>query len=159
MSTAPLRKGSNMVTLNGFARVSSLGRLIEDRLAVAALLAMSVLPVLELGLRTFLNAGIPGSSSYVQNLTLWVGFLGAIVASRERRHLNLSNGLMIFPPHLKGVATVLAATVSTAVASGLFWAALQFVRAEMESPVSIAGWLPIWVVESILPAAFAIIAL
>ncbi len=159
MSTAPLRKGSNMVTLNGFARVSSLGRLIEDRLAVAALLAMGVLPVLELGLRTFFNAGIPGSSGYVQNLTLWVGFLGAIVASRERRHLNLSNGLMIFPSHLKGVATVLAATVSTAVASGLFWASLQFVRAEMESPVSIAGWLPIWVVESILPAAFAIIAL
>ncbi len=159
MSTVPLRKGSNMVTLNGLARVSYLGRLIEDRLAVAALLAMGVLPVLELGLRTFFNAGIPGSSGYVQNLTLWVGFLGAIVASRERRHLNLSNGLMIFPSHLKGVATVLAATVSTAVASGLFWAALQFVRAEMESPVRIAGWLPIWVVESILPAAFAIIAL
>ena len=51
----------------------------------------------------------------------------------------------------------LAATVSTAVASGLFWASVQFVRAEMESPANIAGWLPIWVVEAILPISFAII--
>jgi tripartite ATP-independent transporter DctM subunit len=158
MSTA-LKIENNTVTLNRLAMVSNFARLTEDSLTAAALLGLSVLPVLELALRAFFNTGIPGSSNYVQNLTLWVGFLGAIVASRERRHLSLSNGLMIFPSHLNGIATVLVATVSTAVASGLFWASLQFVRAEMESPASIAGWLPIWVVESILPAAFAIIVL
>ncbi len=159
MSTERLRKASNMGTLRGLSKISALERLTEDGLTTMALLGLSVLPVLELALRAFFNTGIPGSINYVQNLALWVGFLGAIVASRERRHLSLSNGLMFFPSHLRGVATVLVATVSTAVASGLFWASLQFVRAEMESPASIAGWLPIWVVESILPAAFAMIAL
>ncbi len=158
MSTA-LKKDNNLATLNRFVCVSTLARLVEDGLTVAALLALGILPVVELALRTFFDTGIRGSSAYIQNLTLWVGFLGAIVASRERRHLNLSTGLVNLPSHLREVATILAAMVSTAVASGLFWASLQFVRAEMESPVRIAGWLPIWVVESILPASFAIIAL
>ncbi len=120
---------------------------------------MGVLPVLELALRTFFQTGIPGTSGYVQNLTLWVGFLGAMIASRERRHLSLTTGMVAIPPRLQGIATMLAATVSTMVASGLFWASLEFVRVEMESPASIAGWLPIWVVESILPISFAFIAL
>ncbi len=140
-------------------RVITFARRTEDGLTVAALLLMGVLPVLELVLRTFLHTGIPGTSGYVQNLTLWVGFLGAMIASREGRHLNLSTGMVMLPPRLQGIATTLAATVSTAVASGLCWASLQFVRVEMESPANIAGWLPIWVVEAILPVSFAIITL
>jgi C4-dicarboxylate transporter DctM subunit len=120
---------------------------------------MGILPVLELVLRTLFNKGISGSSGYVQNLTLWVAFLGAIIASREGRHLNLSTGAEFLPPRLQELAAALVAMVSTAVVSGLFWASLQFVRSEMESPASIAGWLPIWVVESILPAAFMVITL
>jgi C4-dicarboxylate transporter DctM subunit len=131
-------------------------RWAEDGLTVVALLLMAILPVMELGLRTLFQAGIPGTSGYVQNLTLWVGFLGAMIASREGRHLNLSTG-MVLPERLQAIATTLAATVSTAVASGLCWASLQLVRAEMESPASIAGWLPIWMVEAILPISFAII--
>ncbi len=38
---------------------------------------MALLPVLEMVLRTFFGTGIPGNSGYVQNLTLWVGFLRA----------------------------------------------------------------------------------
>ncbi|MEE9220290.1 MAG: TRAP transporter large permease subunit [candidate division NC10 bacterium] len=140
-------------------RVITFARRTEDGLTVAALLLMGVLPVLELFLRTFFHTGIPGTSGYVQNLTLWVGFLGAMIASREGRHLNLSTGMVILPPRLQGIATALTATVSTAVASGLCWASLQFVRVEMDSPANIAGWLPIWVVESILPVSFAIITL
>lgn len=148
-----------MATPHGLARIAALGRRTENGLTAAALIAMGVLPVLELVLRTFFNEGIPGSSGYVQNLTLWVGFLGAMVASREGSHLNLSTGVTFLPPRLRGIAIVMAGAVSAAVASALFWASLQFVRTEMASPTRIAGWLPIWVVESILPAAFLLIAL
>lgn len=147
-----------MMPLNSLQRFLAVLRWAEDGLTVAALLLMGVLPVLELALRTFFQTGIPGASGYVQNLTLWVGFLGAMIASREGRHLNLSTG-MVLSPRLRAIATTLAATVSTAVAAGLFWASLQFVRAEMESPATIAGWLPIWMVEAILPVSFAIITM
>lgn len=148
-----------METPGKLARISALATRGEDGLAATALLAMGILPVLELSLRTFLNTGIPGSSGYVQHLTLWVGFLGAMIASREHNHLKLSSGVAFLPRYLQKTGTVFAATVSTAVASGLFWASLQFVRAESGSPSRMAGLLPIWAVESILPLAFAVIAL
>ncbi len=159
MSTGPPRKASNMETPGKLARISALATRGEDGLAATALLAMGILPVLELALRSIFNTGIPGSSGYVQHLTLWVGFLGAMIASREHSHLTLSSGVAILPRYLQRTGTVFAATVSTAVASGLFWASLQFVCAEVESPNHIAGFLPIWAVESILPLAFAAIAL
>ena len=120
---------------------------------------MALLPSLELLLRAFFNAGIPGSSAYVQNLTLWVGFLGAMVASSEKHHLNLSTGMVLKHPRLKRLVNVLTTIVSATATSGLFWASLQLVRAEMDSPVKIAGWLPIWVVELVLPISLGMITL
>ena len=148
-----------MQKLRGLTQVATLGRRAENAVAAAPLLAMGLLPALELVLRTLFNTGIPGSSGYVQNLALWVGFLGAMIASRDGRHLNLSTDMVDLPPWLRRFAGSLKATVSTAVAAGLFWASLRFVQAEMESPTRIGGWLPIWAVEAVLPLAFAIITL
>lgn len=139
-------------------RVMTAARQAEDSLASVAILAMGLIPVLEMALRTLLNTGIPGSYVYVQNLTLWVGFLGAMIVSREQRHLAIFSGFSSIPSRLQGIATVLVGITSTAVAGALFWASLQFVRAEMKSPVVIGGWLPIWVVEAVLPVAFFVIA-
>ncbi len=138
---------------------STVGRLAEEGLSTASLLAMAILPVLEIVLRTFFSTGIPGSSGYVQHLTLWVGFLGAIVTSKERRHLRLSAGTELLPAILRRPADALSVAVSTAVGSGLTWAAVAFVRSELKSPETLAGWAPIWVVQLVLPAAFAMITL
>ena len=147
------------MALNELKRIVSFARHAENGCTIAALLVMALLPSLELLLRAFFNAGIPGSSAYVQNLTLWVGFLGAMVASSKKHHLNLSLGIVLKSPQLKRLANILTTVVSAAVTSGLFWASLQLVRAEMDSPVKIAGWLPIWVVELVLPISLGMITL
>ncbi len=142
----------------GIPAAMAWGRHGENVLVAAALLAMAVFPVLEMVLRTLWNTGIPGSSGYVQHLTLWVGFLGAMVAAREGQHLSLSTGMVSLPPLVDRLTDIVAAAISTAVAAGLAWASLRFVQVEFESPVRIGGWLPLWAVEAILPAAFAVIA-
>ena len=131
----------------------------ENALAAAALATMALLPVLEILLRNLFGQGIPGTAGYVGHLTLWVGFLGAMVAARRREHLNLSTRSLRRWPRLAAAAPVLAGAVSTAVAAGLSWASLQFVLAEVDSPGFLGGWLPIWVAESILPISFATMAL
>jgi len=131
----------------------------ENSLAGLALLIMAALPVLEMLLRKLFNTGVPGSSTYVQGLTLWAGFLGAVLAARDRKHLTFLSGNSLLPPRVQRIGNVVGATVSTAVATGLCWAALQFVLADMNSPVIIAGWLPAWCVETILPAAYAAIVI
>lgn len=135
------------------------GRRIEDAVASAALLLLAILPVLEMLLRGLFKAGIPGSTAYVQHLTLYAGFLGALIAAREGKHLTLSTLVDRLPPRGKAVARAGTSLVSTAVAASLAHASWEFVKAEMEAPARLGGWLPIWVAELILPVAFAGMAL
>lgn len=137
---------------------SRLGR-IEDALAVAAILLMAVLPVLEIVLRSAFHTGIPGSTAVVQHLMLWVGFLGAMLAAREGRHLNVAAAAESLPPGSRTAVNRITAAVSAAVAASLAYASWQFVRSEMESPGRIGGAVPMWMAEAILPAAFAVVAL
>ena len=136
-----------------------LGRHAEESGAIAVLLLMAAIPVLELALRAAYDAGIPGSASYVQNLTLWVAFLGAALTSGKGQHLTLAMGMALIPERARPIAAALAVAVSAAVSAALFWAGLQFVVSELDSPTFIGGWLPIWVVEAVLPGAFALITL
>ncbi len=117
---------------------------------------MAALPVAEMILRPF-ALSIPGSHGMVQHLTLWVAFGGAMLASREGRHLSLSTGLNILPPRASHYGDLLAAAATTAVSAGLFWASLQFVLVEYEFSMGGGGlWVPTWVLTSILPLAFAV---
>ncbi len=134
-------------------------RRAEDGLAAGALLLMAALPALEVLLRKTIGAGIPGSVGYVQSLTLWVGFIGAMVASREKGHLSLSTGVQFLPPPWRRIAAAAAGLASAAVATGLAWASVQLVKAELDSPTRIAGWLPAWGVQLLLPVAFGVVAL
>ena len=140
-------------------RLTGIGHQTENLAAAFALLAMSLLPVLEMLLRGLFNLGLPGSIGYVQNLTLWVGFLGAIIASREQRHLNLATAKLVLPAGLKPAIGAATAAISVAVSACLFWASLQFVMSEMADPVRIGGWLPLWCMEAVLPLSFLVITL
>ena len=130
-------------------------RRTENGLAATALALMALLPAIEPALRSLFAIGIPGTTGYVENLTLWVAYLGAMVASREGRHLDLSSGMLALSDRFKPAAKRFVAFLSTAVAAGLFWASFQFVRSEVTEPLRIGGWLPIAAAEAILPIAFA----
>jgi tripartite ATP-independent transporter DctM subunit len=140
------------------APVAAIVARAEDFVAVAALALMASLPVLELLLRTLFGAGLPGTVGYVQHLTLWVGFLGAVVAARKRRHLSLAAAFVALPEMLHRWGGRLAAVASTAVACGLAVASYDFVTFEMDSPVLIGGWLPTWIPAAVLPVAFIALA-
>jgi len=146
--------------MNRFAAQAGLGRRAESLLAGAALLAMGLLPVIEMVARGVTGSGIPGAQSFVQHLTLWVAFLGAMLATREGRHLSLSAGLKIFPDRIHHYGDQLAAAASTAVSAGLFWASYQFVKSEYDFSTGAGGhWLPAWALEAILPLAFLVITI
>ena len=140
--------------------ITGFGRRAESLLAAAALLAMGLLPVVEMATRGATGSGIPGLQGFVQHLTLWVAFLGAMLATRERRHLSLSTGMKIFPDRIQHYGDLLAAAASAAVAAGLFWASFRFVQSEYDFSTGAGGhWLPVWVMESILPLAFLVMTL
>ena len=128
----------------------------ENGFAMVLLFSMAIIPVIEMVFRRLFNTGIAGSIVYVQHLTLWVGFVGAVIATRDRRHLTITSLDEFMPAPVKKVASIFRNFISTAVCFALFLASVQLVRSE-----SIAGnlALPTWVMELILPIGFIIMAL
>ncbi len=62
----------------------------ENWVSVGALSVMSALPLVEVAARRLRTAGIPGSTVFVQHLTLWLALLGAALAARSGRLLSLA---------------------------------------------------------------------
>ena len=114
----------------------------EDLLASLTLLALVLLPLLEIVVRRLFGVGIPGSGPFVLHLTLWVGFLGAALAAREGKLLALATGTFIPAGRWRSIATVVSATVAAAVAMLLAMAALELLLSEREAGTVIAVGVP-----------------
>ena len=168
-----------------FGRLAWWGGRTEDAILVIALLVMALIPVVELVGRTWFSIGIPGATEYVQHLTLWIGFLGAMLASREDKHLKIAAAVIWLPVRVSRVVDCVGAFISAAVCAGLFGASLELVVAEapglppwtaqvipdfierwlnpfglFESGglTTVGGWIPIWVAEAVMPFGFAVMA-
>ncbi len=132
------------------------GRL-EEALAATALAAMVLLPLAEIVARRVFNTGIPGAGPFVQHLTLWVGFVGAMIAAREGELLSLASGTYL-PEWARRPAHVISSAIAAAVTALLCRASLQMVLIERESGTMVAA-VPTWIAQLVLPLSFAVIAL
>ena len=131
----------------------------EELVANVALGAMVLLPLAEIALRPVLSGGIPGSISFVQHLTLWVGFLGAALAAREGKLIALATATFIPEGRTRQATEIFAAFVGSAVSTILATAAYQLVLFDYEDGTIIAAGVPVWVAQLVLPVSFAVIAL
>ena len=132
--------------------------LIEDGVASLALLAMVILPLLEIVWRRAFGQGIPASGPIVQHLTLWVGFLGAAIAARDGKLLALATGTFIPQGPWRRAADILAAAFGACAALVLAYGGYQMVTIEREAGPTIGAGIPTWVAQLVLPVAFALIA-
>ena len=87
----------------------------EELVANLALAAMVILPLAEILVRPILSGGIPGSISFVQHLTLWVGFLGAALAAREGKLIALATATFIPEGKVRQATEIFSAFVGSAV--------------------------------------------
>ncbi|MEE9166072.1 MAG: TRAP transporter large permease subunit [Candidatus Neomarinimicrobiota bacterium] len=131
----------------------------EDILASTALLAMAALPCIEAITRLFRLPGIPGSTVIVQHLTLWIAFLGAILAARQNKLLALTRRQFPEKDDGGGVGTWIANTISVTVVVMLAWASFKLVQVEAAFPREVLPGVSIWVVQSIMPIGFLLIAI
>lgn len=137
------------------------GRLsrLEGAAVGVLLLAMVAIPAGETLWRRFLGRGLPGSAILVQHLTLWVGFLGALLATGAEKHLALSTAEAIPAGWPRRTASLLKRMISTAVCGLLAYAAWELVWAERASDRTLPLGIPFWWSELIMPVAAGLMAL
>ncbi len=131
---------------------------VEDVFGSAVLAVMTLLPIVEIVGRRFLGQGVPGSILIVQSLTLWVAFLGAMIAARHGRHLSLATTSFL-PDSVRGAGNVVASAVATAVTAVLAWTAIEVVRNERSFTSTLGLGIPTWVAATIMPVGFAVVAI
>jgi tripartite ATP-independent transporter DctM subunit len=120
---------------------------------------MVALPLAEIVARAAFRTGVPGSGAFVQHLTLWVGFLGAALAAREGRLLELATGAFIPAGRPRRIAAVVSAFVAAAVSTLLARASWDMAIIEREAGSVLALGVRVWVAQLVLPVAFALVAL
>jgi len=132
--------------------------LLEDGIAATALAVMVVLPLLEIVLRRTIGTGIPAAGPIVQHLVLWVGFLGAAIASREGRLLSLATGALVPQGAPRRAAAIFTAAVASAAAIVLAFGAIDLILSERETGSSLGAGIPTWTAQLVLPVGFVLIA-
>jgi tripartite ATP-independent transporter DctM subunit len=126
---------------------------------VAAFLVSMLLPLVDALGRPFGGFSIPGSATYRAQLTLWLAFLGGLLATRERRHLTLSTAEAIGHAKVRDWARLFASSVASAACAVLSYSAVGVVIADRTQGEKLANGLPIWISECVMPVALALIAL
>jgi tripartite ATP-independent transporter DctM subunit len=132
--------------------------LFENSFSILALSLMTALPVIEMVSRQFRWPGIPGSAVIVQQLTLWIGMLGGMLASRSDRLLGLSSSTLL-PESWRAPAKIIAGAALAAVSTCLAWASWVFVQSERESGSELLPGVPKWIALAIMLVGFTVIAL
>ena len=141
------------------ARIGRLTALLEDALLVLMLTVMIAVAVLQILLRNYFDLGLVWGDSLLRAMVLWVGLLGAIVASRNENHISIDILSRFMPPRVQALANIITDLFTVAVCAVVSYYSYRFVELDFEAGVTTFGKLPAWVIEAILPVGFAIIAL
>ena len=131
----------------------------ESLLALLVYAAIVLVPAIEALTRLFNLSIIPGAPIWTQHLTLWIAFIGAMIASQNNKLLALTNKPLFAHDRSYNLGKFIARFLSVLIVTSLTIASIKLVMIEFQysSNVVVPG-VPIWIAELIMPIGFAVMA-
>jgi len=133
--------------------------LVESGTLVALLAAMILLAAGQILLRNFFNIGLSWGDQTLRVLVLWVGMMGAVVASRDNKHLNIDAFSHLLSERVRTGGQAVIGLFTALVCGVISYQSGRFVYLDYEAGISAFGGVPAWVFELILPIGFCFITL
>ena len=131
-----------------------------EYLVLVFLLALMIgLAFLQIFLRVFFATGILWGDPLLRHLVLWVALLGAAMAAKEGKHINIDVISRLLPERGKTTIHALTDLFSAFICILLIQASLKFIRDEFQVGTLAFLKIPTWTVGIIFPIAFGLIAL
>ena len=132
---------------------------VEGWLLITVVLFMVTFAFLQVLLRNLFSQGFMGGDILLRHLVLWVGFIGASLATRDEKHINID----ILSRFLKGRVLhgfqALVYFFSAIVCYFLTAASISFVLQEKEFSTVLFGNVQAWYFQIIIPIGFLLITL
>ena len=134
--------------------------IFEEWALVAGLVIMIVAGTMQVLLRNFFNTGVEWADILVRSLVLWVGFLGASLATRKAKHINIEIvSKIITNPTLAKIRLRTVLAISLALTITLLKIAIDYTIIEAGNNMYAFLRIPTWVVFIIVPISLFLIAL
>ncbi len=131
---------------------------LERSAVVVSFVALLLLGTLQIILRNVFASGWVGTDEILRHLVLWLGFVGASLATREQRHLRIDILARVLParyqPWLDGGINLLALAGCVLLAQ----AAWAFVHEELIAGTMLTAGVAAWIAQSIIPLGFCLMA-
>lgn len=138
-------------------RLEKAGKAFEDALLVLVLGAMILLAAAQIVLRNFFDIGFIWTDELLRLLVLWLAVAGAVAASRKDRHISIAVLDRFLPDKAARIVRIVLDVFSSTVCALIAWHSLRFVMGSYEYDDRLLGDVPAWILQSILPAGFALI--
>jgi len=133
-------------------------KLVEASL-IAILISMTLLVVGQVVLRNLFASGIVWGDVAARHMVLWVAFLGAMLATRGRKHIAIDAITRLLPRRPRNVIRIVLDTLACAISFLLARASLMFVLEERAMGMELISGVPAWVAQTVIPFGFAMISL
>ena len=131
---------------------------IAGWLIIAILSLMIAMAFGQVVLRNIFHTGIEWGDVFLRHLVLWIGFLGAIIATGEGRHLKIEFVNKLVSERHRKVMYIATNAFAAFVCYFLMKAAIAFVQLEQESASTLILNLSTTYFIIIFPIGYAIIA-
>jgi C4-dicarboxylate transporter DctQ subunit len=131
----------------------------ESVILKVLLLIMLVMAFGQVVLRNLFSSGIVWGDILLRHLVLWIGFLGATLATSGERHLNIDVLTRYLPVRWKGAVSTIADIFAAVVCYFLFRASLTFMEFDISTGHTVYNEVPSWIAEIIIPAGYLLLAI
>jgi C4-dicarboxylate transporter, DctQ subunit len=131
----------------------------ETYLLAILLMALLLLSVLQIILRVFFNDGFLWAETVGRQGVLWLGLLGALGATRDKKHIAIDALARFLPAKLQTILWAISQIAACAVCAALAWYGWQMVQFEREAPGIFVANIPSWWPMCLFAAGFALMSL
>lgn len=132
---------------------------LESTLLVVLLLGLIAAGTAQILMRNLADAGIAGADPLMRVAVLWIALLGAMVATRQRRHVTVDLLSRFLRPGLRRWTEAATHAFTASICGLIAWHAGRLVYYEFTEPTLAFAGLPVWMAQAILPIGFGLIAL
>ncbi|MFN7550360.1 MAG: TRAP transporter small permease [Pseudomonadota bacterium] len=130
----------------------------ETALLVLAVLVLVGLSFAQILARALFDGGWAWVDPLCRALVLWTAMLGALVAARDDRHINLDAFSRLLRGTARRVARIATLSFAAAVSGALAWYGWQLVQLDRAAGTLAFGGVMGWQVQLILPFGFGLLA-
>ncbi len=142
-----------------FKKISHWIEKIEDGLMVSLLLAIIGIGITQIILRNFFHSGISWADVSIRHLFFILGFMGAIVATKQGGHLAMDLAPRLLSGKPKRFIEILIQIVSCIVTAILAKATYDYVWIEKSLESFLLDGIPSYWAFAIIPIGFTLISL